>query len=61
MISLICVDGSRVEKEMRCVYQITGCEKAVGGFQMWGGRNPGGKKTYRRGITQPDRSGKGNT
>jgi hypothetical protein len=52
VISLICTDGDRLEKEMRCIYQVKETDIRGGGFQTWDGPRLAGEKTRPGNIRQ---------
>jgi len=52
MISLICTDGDKLEREMRCIYQAKGTDMWGGGFQTWDSPRLAGEKTHPGNIRQ---------
>lgn len=60
VISLICTDGDKLEKEMRCMYQVKETDMCGGGFQTWDGPRLPGEETHPGNIRQTGRFGEVN-
>jgi len=52
VITLICIDGDKLEKEMRCIYQVKETDMWGGGFQTWDGPGSAGEEIHLGNIRQ---------
>jgi len=61
VITLICIDGDRLEKEMRCVHRVKETDMWGDGFQTWDDWGLAGEEIHPGNIRQTGWFGEVNT